>query len=66
MTIKSHLVQFAAYLHDLVSSVILWPQAGQEAEYLDLKMNYLDSELVSLYLKFVLSDSIAVLGNSEN
>ena len=60
--IKSHLVQSAAYLHDLVSSVRLWPRAGQEAEYLGLKINVLDAELVSLYLKFLLSDSVAVLG----
>lgn len=60
--IKSHLVQSAAYLHDLVSSVILWPRAGQEAEYLGLKVNVLDAELISLYLKFLLSNSVAVLG----
>lgn len=61
VTIKSHLVQ-SAHVHDLGSSPIIWPQAGQEAEYLGLKVNFLDSELISLYLNFVLSDSIAVLG----
>lgn len=61
VTIKSHLVK-PVHLHAQVSSVIIWPQAGQEAEYLVLKINFLDSELVSTYLNFVLSNGIAVLG----
>lgn len=49
-------------MHDLVSSVIIWPQAEREADYLSLKMNFLVSKLESVFLAFVLSDSVAVLG----
>lgn len=46
----------------VIWSVTIWPQTGQIIDYLNLKINFLDSEFVSVYLNFALSDGIVVQG----
>lgn len=46
----------------VIWSVTIGPQTGQEVDYLSLKINFLDSEFLSVYLNFALSDGIVVLG----
>lgn len=39
-------------MHDLVSSVIIWPQVGQEVEYLALKGFFLTQSSVKIFTAF--------------